>query len=121
MENKVMRQFGCEDQRSSFDWQDKRRLIQTQNLGRINSSQWRQRRRSNRGQSDHQYRLWIAERRRIVETQIELILCGQRQCWNVLVLCRVRCAENAYHVYRSPDIRTVVSASRCGGGADLGE
>src|SRR5260370_4810417 len=116
-----MRQVGCEDQRSSFDWQDQRRLIQTQNLGRINRSQWREGRRWNRGQSDHQYRLWIAERRRIIEPQIELILFGQRKRGDVLVLCRAGCAENAHYVYRSPDIRTVVSAPRGGSGADLGE
>src|SRR5260370_8869426 len=105
MENKVVRQIGCEDQRSSVDWQDQRRLIQTENLGGIHRPQWRQRRRSNRRQSDHQYRLWIAERRRIIEPQIVLILFGQRKRGDVLVLSRLRCTEIADPIYRTPHKR----------------
>src|ERR1700716_1443975 len=77
MKNKVVRQFGCEDQRCSVDRQHKRGLIQAENLSRFHRSQWRKRRRSNWWQSDHEHRFWIAERRRVIEPQIELILFRQ--------------------------------------------
>ena len=89
-------------------------LARTQYLRSDRRAQGRKRSRPHRRQTDHDDRLGIAKRRRIIEAQVEFVFLGQRHRRNVLILRGVRGAENARHIDDRADIGTVVAAPGVG-------
>ena len=116
---KVVRQFGCKNQRRSLRRQHKIRLICAKYLLRINCPQRGRHCSMHRRQRNHQNRFRIAKRRWIIEPQVQVIFSRQCQRRNVLEQRRMSCAQNAHHIDHSSNVRTVIPASRSGGGAEL--
>src|SRR5437764_1418448 len=111
VQNEIVTEIGSEDQRRALSGNNHRGLAGTENLGRIHRAQWRRWRWMHGRKTDHQHRLRIAERWRIVQPEIKFILLRKRQRWNVLVLCGVRGRKNAGNINHRSDIGTVVSVT----------
>src|SRR6202167_6499666 len=78
-------------------------------------------RRHHQGQGDYDDGLWISERRRIVEAEIKVVLLGQRERRDVLILRGMRGAKNSNHVHNCAHVWAVVSGARGRSRADLNQ
>ncbi len=121
VEHEIVRQVGRKNQRSAFGGKQQRRLARAKYLRCVHGAQWRNWRRVNRRQTNHQDRLGIAKGRRIIEAQVEFVFFRQSQRGDVLILRGMRGAQNAGHVNHRAHVRTVVTAAGVGRGRDLCE
>src|ERR1700745_3246580 len=107
VKNKIARDIGGEHQRSAFDGQNQRRFLQAEYFFGIYGAKRRELSGFDGGKSDYDHGLRFAERWRIIEAQIQLLLLGQRERGYVLIFRSVEIAENARHVDDRSHIRAV--------------
>ena len=112
-----MRDIGGEHQRSAFDGQNQRRFLQAEYFLGIYGAKRRELSSFDGGQSDDDHGLRFAERRRIIEAQVQLLLLRQGERRYVLIFRGVEIAENARHVDDRAHIRAVKSAAHERSGA----
>src|SRR5579862_3309748 len=111
VKNKIVRDVGGEHQRSAFDGQNQRRFLQAEYFFGIYGAKRRELSGFDGGQSDDDDGLRFAKRRRIIETQIQLLLLRQRERGNVLIFRGVEIAENASHVDDGSHVGAVKSSA----------
>src|SRR6202030_859690 len=112
MKNEIVRDVGREHQRSALDGKNQGRLLQAEYFLYIHRPKRRELGSFDRGQSHYQYGLWFAERRRIIQPEVQLLLLRQRERWYVLIFRRMDIVQNARQVYDRPHVCAVKSAAR---------
>src|SRR3954453_5266097 len=119
MQDEVVRELRRENERSAIRLKQKRRLPCTEHLILIHSAKRRRRSGMYRRKSDHQNRLWIAKRRRVVKPQVEIVVLRQGECGNVLILSCVCRRQNPGDIDNRSNVRAIVTTASGWRGADL--